>query len=139
MWSVKTVCCLLVLLLCAGIDLRYKSIPTALIIMAAAGSAAGLLLVKGDWVLAAGGALIGAFCLIVSKLTRQGLGYGDSLLILILGVFIGIWQIIGVLLIAFLSSSVYSIFLLMIRKKGRKYSYPFVPFLVLGYLGVICL
>lgn len=139
MWSVETVCCLLFLVLCAGIDMRYKSIPAALIIIAAAGSAAGLVLLNGDWVLAAGGALIGVFCLIVSKLTRQGFGYGDSLLILILGVFIGIWHIISVLLIAFLSSSVYSIFLLIIGKKGPKYSYPFIPFLVLGYLGVICL
>jgi len=139
MWSIESVSCLLFLAICAGLDIRYKSLPAAAIGVAAVGSSAILLWRRVDWILAAGGILVGVFCLVVSKVTRQGLGYGDSLLILFLGACVGLWKLTGVLLIAFLSSAIFSIFLLTFRKKKRKYSYPFIPFLLLGFMGVMWL
>lgn len=125
------------LLLCACVDLRKRMIPLVIFMVAAIGSGIRLFVGAVDWRLALGGGMVGVACLCISKITREGFGYGDSLLILFLGIAIGIWKILGVLLLAFLGAAVYSAGLLTIKKKSRRYRYPFVPFLFLGYLGVI--
>jgi len=139
MWTLESISCTLFLIVCSVIDMRYKKLPVAIFIVAAAGSIVLIMLGNADSILAAGGALIGVFCLFFSRVTREGLGYGDSLLILCLGIVIGLWQIIAVLLTAFFSAAVYSAFLLAIRHRGRGYTYPFVPFLLIGYMGVLWL
>ena len=53
------------------------------------------------WWEIAGGILIGAVFLGISKWTGEALGYADSGLILILGSYLGMWQLMILLLIAF--------------------------------------
>lgn len=45
---------------------------------------------------------VGILFLLISKVTEEGFGYGDSLAILILGIYLGFWGLIGVLSGAFL-------------------------------------
>lgn len=137
MWSIEIVGWLLFLMICSWIDLRSRSLPTAVFITAVIGSGISIIAGGVEPILAAGGLIIGLLCLFFSRVTREGLGYGDSMLILFLGVGIGLWQIIGVLMIAFFSAAGYSACLLIFRRKNRHYAYPFVPFLLVGYLGVI--
>lgn len=44
------------------------------------------------------GAVTGVLFLLLSKLTEEAFGYGDSILIFITGIFIGFWNLITVLL-----------------------------------------
>ena len=57
---------------------------------------------KGDPLLILGGVGVGIAFLGISRLTREGVGYGDSLAILILGICLGLWKSLAVLTVTFL-------------------------------------
>lgn len=74
---------------------------------------------------------VGILFLLVSKVTEEAIGYGDSVAILILGGYLGFWKVVGVLAVAFFSSGVCSIILAF---RERVKTLPFFPFLTLGYI-----
>lgn len=80
------------------------------------------------------GAAVGIGFLVVSKFTEEGLGYGDSILILITGIYLGAWELLGVLIGAFLLSAVFAVIFLIKKKFDRHAGYPFVPFLMAAYV-----
>ena len=90
----------------------------------------------GAWELCLFGAAAGCIFLMISKMTRESFGYGDSLLILLLGVVVGFWNLISLLAIAFFLSAVVSAAALVFGKFHRKTTVPFVPFLGIGYFFV---
>ncbi len=81
------------------------------------------------------GASMGAFLIPVSILSRGRLGMGDALLVLVTGLYLGFFKSVELLMCALYISFFFSIFLLIIRRK-KDISYPFVPFLMLAYLIV---
>ena len=83
----------------------------------------------------AAGAGTGIVFLIISKVTDESFGYGDSILILIMGGFLGFWNILTVLLTAFSMAALFSSFMLIRKKFHRKSAFPFVPFLTASYIG----
>lgn len=85
------------------------------------------------------GALIGAVFLLISKMSREAIGYGDSFLILFLGIHMGILATLGVLFVAALLAAVVSLFFLWKCHWKRQATLPFVPFLTISYLGAILL
>ena len=84
--------------------------------------------------LLAGGA-VGTVFLAVSKVTEEAFGYGDSVLILIMGGFLGFWDILSVLMAAFLLAAAFSGIMLVRKRFSRKTAFPFVPFLMIAYTG----
>ena len=82
----------------------------------------------------AGGAS-GALFVIVSRVTEEAFGYGDSILITITGIFLGIWDLLSMLVTAFFLAAVFSGIMLSRKQYTRKSSFPFVPFLAIAYLG----
>ena len=100
------------------------------------------------WILG-GGIAVGLCFLGISRLTGEGIGYGDSIMILLLGIYLGIWKLLIVLSGAFFLLALAAVVLLSyysIRGKGmaqgtvgmkkisRKYALPFYPFLTCGYI-----
>ena len=81
------------------------------------------------------GLLPGAVLLGVSKLSREALGMGDALLMLVLGIYLGLEAALDVLLLALFLAAVWAGILIVVGKKGRNYAFPFVPFLLIGYVG----
>ncbi len=81
------------------------------------------------------GLLPGAALLLLSKVTREALGMGDGLLMLVLGSFLGLGEALDVLLLALFFAALWAGILLFVRKKHKDYEFPFVPFLLAGYLG----
>lgn len=63
-------------------------------------------------------ACAGVLFLFLSFVTRQGIGYGDSILILLLGASVGIEAELEILLLAFALSGIWAVALLF-RKKGN--------------------
>lgn len=94
---------------------------------------------EGGALLWLGGAGVGALFLAVSRISDEALGYGDSWLILFLGILLGLRDILWLLSMAFMLSGAFSIVLLMRNRYSRKMSFPFVPFLALAYMGVMYL
>ena len=86
------------------------------------------------------GLLPGAVLLGVSKLSREALGMGDALLMLVLGIYLGLEAALDVLLLALFLDAVWAGILVFTAKKSRNYAFPFVPFLLIGYVGrwILC-
>ena len=78
------------------------------------------------------GLLPGLFCLTVSWISREGLGYGDSLMILICGLSLGFSRTVILVSAAFFFAALLSIFLLSLGKASRQTQLPFLPFLFLA-------
>ena len=76
--------------------------------------------------------LPGLFCLTVSWISREGLGYGDSLMVLICGLSLGFSRTVILVSAAFFFAALLSIFLLSLGKADRKTQLPFLPFLFLA-------
>lgn len=66
-------------------------------------------------------------------LTKEGIGYGDGLMLLCLGCFLSLPQLLNVCLTALTLAGLAAILLLLVFHKGRKEELPFVPFLLAGY------
>ena len=84
------------------------------------------------------GSSVGLLFLGFSFLSHEAIGKGDALLFIILGWFLGMYQIIFLLFVAFMFSGVFAMFLLLIKKGNYKTSIPFMPFLYIAF-GGICL
>lgn len=121
-------------------DVRYRAVPGKWLVLGTVAASVYRVThlegIPGVW---AGGIAIGVFFLLVSRLTGEGIGYGDSWLILILGIFLGVWRLLALLGIAFLLAAVASMWLLVRKKWSRKEAIPLVPFLLVGYLGSVVL
>lgn len=91
---------------------------------------------KGEELLLLFGGLTGIFFFFMSRCTGQAFGYGDSWMILILGITLGIWRLLVALGIAFLGAALIAGIGIASKRLTRKSRIPFFPFLFIGYLGV---
>ena len=135
MWAVSRGVCLGILLLLSYMDIRIRKVPVK-ILMAAGMAAAGYHILCQEmnaWLLA-GGMAVGLIFLFISRVTDESVGYGDSLAILILGVYLGFWELLEVLASAFCLLGVGVVILLGITRMSRKCLIPFFPFLTGGYI-----
>ena len=86
------------------------------------------------WGLLIGG---GLFFILVSLSHEKWMGWGDVKLGAFLGIFLGYPLILVALFFAFILGSIFSVALILLKKKKMKDIIPFGPFLVLG--GIIAL
>ena len=135
MWEISQVFCMGILLSLSVIDIHFRRIPVDILVMA---SIAALVYQgitrQADLWMAAGGAGVGILFLLVSKVTREGFGYGDSWAILALGIYLGRWGVLDVLAGTFCLLAAASLICLTAKKMSRKHTIPFIPFLAAGYL-----
>lgn len=125
---------------CSFFDIRKKEIPLILIITALL-SAAGFTLwqigAEKVSVMEAGVSLLpGLFMLAISFGTKEKVGYGDGLLLIISGLCLGFHQCFLGLCIALLCSSAAALFLLTLHKVKKDSGIAFAPFLAFG-MGVL--
>ena len=73
------------------------------------------------------------FLFVMSKLTKGGLGAGDVKIYTALGFLCGIGCVFYTLLFTMIISAIFSIVLLILKKKKLKDSFPMGPFICLGY------
>ena len=135
MWEISQVFCMGILLSLSVIDIHFRRIPVDILVMA---SIAALVYQgitrQADLWMAAGGAGVGILFLLVSKVTREGFGYGDSWAILALGIYLGLRGVLDVLAGTFCLLAAASLICLTAKKMSRKHTIPFIPFLAAGYL-----
>lgn len=77
----------------------------------------------------------GIILLILGFLTRESIGYGDGLAVLVLGILLGIRRCVAAVFAGFILSAIVALILLTFRKVSGKSRLPFIPFLAAG-LGV---
>ena len=137
-WNIGKVIVLVFLLILSVIDSKTRLIPRKILWI---WSALGIIYLmalwncgKLDWLNTCMGVGTGVLFLGVSRITDEAIGYGDSVVIIILGVFLGFWKLAETLAGAFLISGICAIVLVSTR---RVRTMPFLPFLTLGYLVVL--
>ncbi len=128
------------LVICAVVDWKEKRIPVRfLVLMSFVIGVLSLLCQNTRIASSLFGAGAGVLAFLVSRVTKEALGYGDDWLILILGIYMGGSKILQLLLWASLFSGIVSLFFLFKKKWRRDITIPFVPFLTIAYLGVMFL
>lgn len=80
------------------------------------------------------GAGVGIAMLLVAWLGRECIGMGDGVMLMVSGVFLGFWRNLELLFLALFLTAVAALFLLVVKKKGRDYRMPFLPFLLVAFL-----
>lgn len=88
-------------------DIRKREIPVWLIAAGGILSASlGYFHGKIPLVLMVTGALVGGVFLLISRLTQEAFGYGDSLMIAVTGVYLGFWNVLYLLVWAYVLAAV---------------------------------
>lgn len=81
------------------------------------------------------GMSVGVLMLFISFLSGEALGYGDGMVVLVTGVLCGIRLTMITILIAFFVMAVLAIYLLIRRGFHFREKIPFVPCILVGFLG----
>lgn len=76
----------------------------------------------------------GAFLLILSYLSKEQIGYGDGICILVLGILTPIEALLVQLMLSFTLLFMTSAVLLMLKKGNKKTRIPYIPYLLMGVL-----
>ena len=85
------------------------------------------------------GIIPGGVLFLIALLTKQAIGYGDCLLLLVTGIFLGLTYTMLLFFISLLFAGGASILLLSIKKRKRKEALAFAPFMLAGYVRVLIL
>ena len=134
----------LTLMLAAGwVDAREKIVPNQLILLGLAGrgliyiaellsdpSGFGMLVLRD---LAGTGITVAALLLIVF-VSRSAMGFGDVKLLGVVSLFCGLSWTYSCFLYGLIAAALASVYLLVVKKAGRKYQIAFAPYLLAGYL-----
>lgn len=131
---------LLVLMTVSISDFRKKEIPVvSLILMSVSLLILRIFVLNTTWEATLGGIVVGVLFFAISRLTREAIGYGDSWVILFLGICLGGVVTIQILFWASFMTSVFSIIKCIRHGWNRKQTIPFLPFLTVAYIGVVML
>lgn len=130
--------CVLYLGVLAILDWKTKKIPLGLVVIGMV-SACGFQLISKElpFLLAAAGGAVGLVFLAVSKVTEEAFGYGDSMVIGVLGIYLGFWNLLSMLVLTFILAAMTAMFVLVKQKFHRKSVLPFVPFLTCSYILIL--
>lgn len=138
MCKIEDLVILIFLILCSISDLHSKKIPTVLLLgMSVVVLLFCLGLCRKDVLDVTGGIVIGILFFLVSKYTKEAIGYGDSWLMSLLGVHLGGIPLLEVSMTAFFLAGMVSLAGLVWKHWKKTVTIPFVPFLTIAYLGVI--
>ena len=85
------------------------------------------------------GAGVGALFLIVGAFTKEAIGYGDGLGIMIVGILEGCRSLLFILIIAFCLSSIWGLWKLLVLRTNKDETMPFYPCLFLASIGGLLL
>lgn len=124
------------LILCTYYDIRFKKLPVFILVI----FAIIIIIINGleDSLFSRAvffRIIPGTVFLMLALMTRQAVGYGDGIIIILLGLSLGSKRCITVVFIGLVLSSVFSLYILLLKKGSRQTRLPFVPFLLIA-MGV---
>lgn len=134
--EIKSVIMLFYLGILAAMDVKKRQISLVMTgTLFAAGVAWQIGIEKNIWPELLLSLLPGIGVLILGYFSREQIGYGDGLLLLTVGIWNGLGQTFLILTAGLVFCAVLCGILLMQKKIKRRDSVPFVPFLLLGFVG----
>lgn len=116
------------------IDLKYKEIPLWLSLLGA-GVGVGFCIEEERTLVSIFLACIpGIVALLFSKLSKEVMGYGDGILLVVMGIYLPLEKLLSIGMLAFGIAGIVALALLVVFQKKGNYKIPFVPFLTLAYV-----
>lgn len=130
------------LAICAVCDGLEKKIPLAVVWIGIA--TAIVLQMQGmsgewSWLSITLPVLPGVIFWMLSLITGEKVGYGDGWMLIMIGLFMGLWRCLLILLVGLVSESFVVLILLVFRRVSKDRQVPFAPFLLFGMGVVTCL
>ena len=116
-------------------DIKKKKIRMLLLLLGVGVVIGGLFLNEGPTIIerVVGGG-IGVVFLLITRVTKGGIGLADDILVLYLGVLYGYLPCLTILLIASIVCSLCCMLMVGFRLITKKARIPYIPFLLIGYL-----
>ncbi len=131
---------LLFLFVAALIDYRKKEIPVYLPIVGFVPAITISIIIKSLTLLEiALGIAIGVVVLLLGKITKQAIGYGDGVVLICTGAALGFAKNLVLLVISLIIAACIGALLMFLKRKKKKDSVAFIPFLLSGYVATIAL
>lgn len=138
--TISEIFMLLFLFVAAFIDYRKREIPIFLPIVGFVPAITISLIAKTPTLLElALGIAVGAIALLLGKLTKQAIGYGDGLILICTGAALGFAKNLIMLAIALIIAACVCALLMFVKRKKKKDSVAFIPFLLSGYVVTMAL
>jgi len=133
MKNIKEVIWLVTLCICAWTDFKRKQIRKE-VVFAAAILLTGLTLFSYQSISAIQSVnlLPGFFMLLISFLSREKIGYGDGICLILSGLALPWRQFMGSMFFSFILMLILSILLMITKKATWNTKLPYVPFLLIG-------
>ena len=127
------------LIVMAVIDRRTKQIPVwpgvvCLAVIVSVHIMGGM--AWSDWL---PGISVGVFLYAVSRVSRGRVGTGDALVYVVTGMALGFIRNVELLAASLFLASIAALVLVIVRRVGRNYAMPFVPFTAAAFVIVVCL
>ena len=128
--------------ICAVFDGIEREIPLAVVWM---GMLTAIVLhiqgLAGDtsWTAMVMSILPGVMFWMLSFVTGEKVGYGDGWMLIMIGLYTGLWKCFLILLTGLVSESLLLLILLVVRRISKDRQIPFAPFLLFGMGVVVCL
>lgn len=125
---------LLLLIICAIEDFRKKEVTVAYILLfGIIGVVLHLFFPNCSIYSMLWGLLLGIGVMVVSAISRGGIGMGDGILLTVTGVYLGGYKNLEMFLLGVFLAGAWSLGLLVLKKKNRKEKIAFMPFLLVAY------
>ena len=115
------------------IDISTKKIPVILLIIM--GIAGGVYIISGDKsvINTVISIIPGGILLMMAFLTKEQIGYGDAVVVTLMGLFVSVDIVCSSLVMGLTIAGMVSVIYIVIKRADRKKQIAFTPFLLLGY------
>ena len=128
--------------ICAVWDSMEKKIPLAVVWLGII--TAIMLHIQGmtenqSWLAVVLSVVPGVLFWMISFATNEKVGYGDGWLLVMIGVFNGLWKCFLILLVGLAAESLVALVLLAMGRASKNRRIPFAPFLLFGMGVMLCL
>lgn len=134
MWIITQLIGLLIMSIMAYIDFKYKKVSILWILTYIFIGIITAILSKITYNHIFLILIISSIFILISYITKQSLGFGDSLCIFGLLCFFKPYKAILILFLSFILTAICSLFLIFFKNKSKKYSLPYLVFLFISQL-----
>lgn len=119
-------------------DIKRKRVGMALpLVMAMVGIIFHMAWQKQTIIDILGGFLVGAAMLLISHISAEAVGYGDAVLFMVTGIYLGFFANLALLFISLVLAASFGMIGIIRGRFTRKSRLPFLPFVLLGYVIIL--
>ena len=138
MLTIEKAGCFLFLGTMSLFDIKTKRLPDVSLILGLVASVLVRIAFTGQSFSSyAAAAVVGIIFVIISYLTNEKIGYGDSFVILSIGFLVGLVNLLFILFTAFVMASFFGMVILVSRNFKSDKGIPFVPFIFAAFILLI--